>query len=434
MKKPFISVALSAMLLVSAAFPKMGITAMAETANAQSAMETQVEQDMMDTASYVMTELENQLENEEFQFAYNHYIQTVLAMKAGVRNETVIQALRDYLQTDENTIFHPAYNPSLSIAVGILFLSEIGEDVQEFQVDGTDVLTLLYDTFMEEETPNPYTYQYVSAALIGNMEDSDKLAEVMNKVQNVIIEEYYVENESGIGIDYWGVSADNNASVFSALYLQEVMDSGREISPAMNQVKEKLAASGLEYEGVSEKIEKSLGWTYEQRDETGAIVFYGAPSPNSTGLALRFASEFGDMEKAEVFYQGTQQFKSETTRGAYIYAGQDNLYATVDILWGLVAYDKALDGQWIFDLSVTEETPEPETTTEQETITEPESMTESETTTLQATESQSEGQDEEQTVPNTGDNHTGILFVTLLCIAAGIAITLKGRKDERTDY
>ena len=365
MKKPFISMTLSTVLFASAIVAGAGQITPVQAADTKSDLEQSVEKDLKATAGYVMSQIKAKLQDSTYVPRYNDYTQTMLAVKAGVTDTDVTNALTAALKAEDSAVLNPQGEgtKSLSIAAAILYLNELGENPAEF--NGQDLVTLLYNTFMTD-------VEY----------------------------DYYVDGESGCGIDYYGVSVDNNANVLSAWYLQDLLDSETELPATLKKLG--LDTSKLEYEGVSEKIDAALDWTMDQRDESGAIVSWGSANPDSTALALRWTAEMGDLESAEGYYEALVQFKSETTEGVYTYAGTDNIYATVDALWGLVSYDRALNGFWLFDTTADcqeEETPE-ETTPE---ITTPETTTTEETTTGAAAQETTTG----ETIGQQGETTTG---------------------------
>lgn len=430
MRKQFISMALSAVLAASAVMSGTGLFAQAETTSAENlSVQAEVEKDLLATAGYVMDQIQERITGEDYTISYNDYIQSMLCLKAGVQNGQVVTALTEALKSESSLVSDGAN--SLTIAAAVLFLNEADENPADFA--GQDLAAMLYDTFMSEEDPNPYTYQYVNAAMLQSMKDTERLSAVLNKIRNDVESGYYVDNENGTGIDYWGVSADNNANIFSSFYIQNAFDSDAEITGALKDLS--IQKSDVEYAGVSEMIQKSLSWTMAQCDESGAIVSWGSANPDSTGLALRWTSELAELEKAEQFYRATEQFKSETTKGAYTYSGRDSLFATVDMLWGLLAYERALDGYWIFDISADceeEEQTTEETTAEAETT---EKVTEKETAVLEnetekVTETVTETEKQSSDVPDTADHNMLFVFGAVACMAAGAAVSVRIRKNE----
>lgn len=344
MKKQIISMALSTMLLSTTIFAGTTMNCYAaESMSVDESVKEAVQADMENTASYLFGIIQERISAEGYTFSYNDYVQAMLCLKSGQKNDDTVKLLTENLMKSENTILNPSYNgiKSLSIAAAILFLNETGLDVTDF--NGENLMDKLYDTFMAETSPNPYTYQYVNAAYATYDGNAEKEQEVLAVIKEAVMDSF-VDGDSGTGIDYWGVSADNNGSVLSAWKSFYGVD-----------------------EDITSKVDKSIEWTTAQANDTGAIVSWGSANSDSTGLALRLCAEYGKLEAAESLYEGTEQFKSTTTEGAYTVSGRDNTMATVDILWGLVAYDKAIDGHWIFDMVESEEETPGEETPEEET-------------------------------------------------------------------
>lgn len=216
MKKPFISMTLSTVLFASAIVAGAGQITPVQAADTKSDLEQSVEKDLKATAGYVMSQIKAKLQDSTYVPRYNDYTQTMLAVKAGVTDTDVTNALTAALKAEDSAVLNPQGEgtKSLSIAAAILYLNELGENPAEF--NGQDLVTLLYNTFMTETDMNPYTYQYVNAAALQSVKDVDKLTEILNKIHADVENDYYVDGESGCGIDYYGVSVDNNANVLSA--------------------------------------------------------------------------------------------------------------------------------------------------------------------------------------------------------------------------
>ena len=229
MKKPFISMTLSTVLFASAIVAGAGQITPVQAADTKSDLEQSVEKDLKATAGYIMSQIKAKLQDSTYVPRYNDYTQTMLAVKAGVTDTDVTNALTAALKAEDSAVLNPQGEgtKSLSIAAAILYLNELGENPAEF--NGQDLVTLLYNTFMTETDMNPYTYQYVNAAALQSVKDVDKLTEILNKIHADVENDYYVDGESGCGIDYYGVSADNNANVLSAWYLQDLLDSETEL-------------------------------------------------------------------------------------------------------------------------------------------------------------------------------------------------------------
>lgn len=406
MRKPIISMALSSMLLLSSAFSSASVVF---AADADSQVQAQLDKELAATAGYVMNAVSDRISAEDYTFGYNDYVQATLALKGGAENEQVVTLLSDYLKSDDNAIFYKGASSttSLAMAAAILFLNETEQNPADYA--GQDLVSMLYDTYMAETDSNPYTFQYVNAAAQQSLKDAEKFSALMEKVESDALG-YYVTGDDGTGIDYWGVSVDNNAAMLSSL----------------KQIAE-------DNEDVMDKIDAALEWSLAQCDESGAVVSWGSPNPDSTGQGLRMFAEFGDMENAEVLYSATAQFKSETTEGAYTYGGVDSSFATVDMLWGLLSYDRALDGYWLFDTTAmieADQKTEEETTTAEETTVAEETTEAEETTVAEETTTAQETSAAETTAAEpvkTGDSAPVVALAAMLMMSAA-AVTLGKRK------
>ncbi len=354
MKRQVISLTMAALLTVSAMAVSMESTwaattqaKMVHTSNSsksikfiqnQSDTVGQIEADLQDSANYMMTYLEQSISTADYQISYTDYQDAMFAMKAGAQNHKVTGELNAYLKQKLAAYDETFLNPygstgvqSFALAVIILYLEEQGVDVTDYE--GINLIERFETIFLAETEPNPYVYQYISAieTNMGKLSDA-----VVNKVKDSVLA-YYVDNENGIGIDYWGVSADNNGQVLTALVNAYATDSA-----------------------VKTKVDGALAWNAAQKDASGAIVSWGAPNASATAMAMRAAAQFGQLEDAAGYYQAMEQFKSATTMGAYTYYGEDNIYSSRDALIGLLAYRNKLQSKDLF--AVTKKAVEPQPT------------------------------------------------------------------------
>ncbi len=268
-------------------------------------------------------------------FGYNDYLRAVYCLKAGYLNEDVAEALDTALASsvadyDEDKFMGTGKGThSYGLAIAILYLQERQADVTDYQ--DVNLLEKLNTTFLNETGINPYSYQMVAAVTRLTEYDWD---DAVDKIKTDVLAGYENSN-SGVGYNYWGISADNNGQVLTAL-------------------------AGLYTDNdIKEKIDAALVWTKSTADASGAIVSWGSANPDSTALALKFAAAF-ESSDAENYYNALGQFKSENTKGVYTYSGKDNLFATVDALSGLVAYSNSQAGKDIFAIkNMKEEEPEP---------------------------------------------------------------------------
>lgn len=355
----------------------------------QTSLVSQVKQELMDTSKYLMEMKEATLTAENPTITYNDYIQTMIAMKSGEKNETVVGILNAHLQESLEQYDTAAFlNPlgsngvkSYTLAIAILYLEEQGEDVTNYA--GRNLYTTLKEVFEAEVevsiTPYAYQYIYTAFAHAGESYEAQK-----SKIEEKVLS-MYVEGETGTGIDAWGWSVS--------------VDDSAQILPVFAEKYQKDAE-------IKRKADAALAWNKNQANEEGAIVSWGSANTNSTALAMKMAAQFGNMEDAQFYYQGLTQFRMEN--GAYTYAGRENLMATADAQLSLLAYVSALEGKRLFDVTRVEEpeTQEPETQapeTQEPESQEPETQ---EQETLQPETQKPETQEPETqapTAPETGD-------------------------------
>ena len=145
MKKPFISMTLSTVLFASAIVAGAGQITPVQAADTKSDLEQSVEKDLKATAGYVMSQIKAKLQDSTYVPKYNDYTQTMLAVKAGVTDTDVTNALTAALKAEDSAVLNPQGEgtKSLSIAAAILYLNELGENPAEF--NGQDLVTLLYN-------------------------------------------------------------------------------------------------------------------------------------------------------------------------------------------------------------------------------------------------------------------------------------------------
>lgn len=230
---------------------------------------------------------------------------------------------------------------------------------QELELDVTDFygcnllenfvtsFNSLYDSYdLQNNQATIYYMKYVAAAINNYSDEITNSSELMGKVKDIILTHYYKSNETGTGIDYWGINADNNGAVLPSLYYLYKTDND-----------------------VKTKIDAAVAWTETLLEEQGYIVSWGVKSPNSTGLALCLFATFNGT-KADITYSGLLTLKDTTTTGAY-YSDYGLLSPTRDAYCGLLALSAAKEGKYFLDYeeenAVIEETTPGETTPEETT-------------------------------------------------------------------
>lgn len=347
----FISTALSVMLIFSC----LTVAAMAEenTANRQAKTEAKAELDA--TAMAMCDYIKNKISDEASALDVNDIKNYTLILKSGYSDKTVTDKLLDFVKAMINDTDNPisaTYDSYGSLTLSssypyiIAFLNEVGENSSDF--NGYNFNSALEEAFLDEAVDvNPYLQQYIVSAVNFNKEAFSEPEKIIEKARKSVLDSYATDESGNTGIDYWGVSVDNNGQCLCVLKSLYGTDTD-----------------------VKEKIDAALAWTATQFSDNGEIISWGSPSPSSTALAIKAYSEFNDLDNAAKAFGGMASFKSSTIDGvyeAYNYSTDtieaDYLYATPDALIGLLAYYRALNG--IDTLAVVTDTdaPGPETPT-----------------------------------------------------------------------
>ena len=107
MRKKFISMALTAMLLTSSLMSKADIARGADVTNdnqVDSQVQEDLDRDLAATAGYVMNRVYDRISAENYTAGYNDYIQAMLALKAGAENDGVVTILKEKLREEGNSV------------------------------------------------------------------------------------------------------------------------------------------------------------------------------------------------------------------------------------------------------------------------------------------------------------------------------------------
>lgn len=406
MKKRFLSVIAAMALCVSAAVSPV---------SAREGDAAALEQEILAASENLAKNLEETVAASDYQPSYNEYLDAMLCMKNQKVSEELLtkmdNALQEKVAAYDDTFLNPYASTdvkSYALAAAILYLEERGTDVTNY--NGKNLIAMLKDTFMQEETPNPYVYSYIKAIL-----QNEKVQDtaVQQRVKDGVLSYYVDDAVSGSGIDYWGVSADNNGQVLTALADEYKTDAD-----------------------IKSKVDAALAWNKTQTDATGAVVSWGTPSSNSTALALRCASQFGAMEEAASYYNALMQFKSTTTKGAYTYAGEDSIYSTRDALTGMMAYRAALNGTSLFAVVYQAGGQKPLETEQPDGEKKDESSQKDQNTPVpQSSASDTPGQASVTTgvgnAPKTGDTSYPTAMVVVMVMAVAAAAVVKGGRDGK---
>lgn len=205
-------------------------------------------------------------------------------------------------------------------SVAAIVLNEMGYDTAD--IGGYDFAEIIsnYDLSL---VSNPYHLcEALKVARIINAGE-----ETEQKILDALMS-YYKEDEENSslgGMDYWGISTDNNGAFIEA------------ISPYADT-----------NEQVRTAVEKSINFikSMKRADGYDSSVAYASEygNPDSTAYALRAFTACGDNESASEAYEFLLKFKSENVTGAYLYFGEENLYAAKDAQAALLAYYEYVSG------------------------------------------------------------------------------------------
>lgn len=205
-------------------------------------------------------------------------------------------------------------------SVAAIVLNKMGYDTAD--IGGYDFAEIIsnYDLSL---ISNPYHLcEALKAARIINAgEETEK------KFLDALMS-YYKEDEENSslgGMDYWGISTDNNGAFVEAIFPYADTD-----------------------EQVKTAVEKSVNYikSMKRADGYDSSVAYASEygNPDSTAYALRAFAACGDNESSSEAYEFLMKFKSENVAGAYLYFGEENLYAAKDAQVALLAYYEYVSG------------------------------------------------------------------------------------------
>lgn len=384
-----VSLVLSLVLAVSCFYaPVLG---------ADETLKLQVKTELDATAEAMLNNVKSNIADSKI--TQNDFKNYSLILKAGKSDSAVTLSLlnfiKDNFNNDGTANITGTFSPEIWYGYIITFLNEIGENSSDF--NGINFNKLLEDYYLEPSNDiNIYMEQYITAAVTYNPSSFSKSDDMLKKANETVLSAY-LSDASGTGIDYWGVSADNNGQCLIVL------------KPSYNDNAD-----------IKSKVDNALTWITTQLSPNNAVLSWGSESANSTALGLKAFAEFGDMDNAAKVYNGLLSLKAADTPGAYIgYDGNADLnFSTPDALLGLLAYYRALDGKSTLDVVKPAEPETPaETTTEPETSAVEESTTDIETTTVPVS-APIDGD-----TPATGDFSPIVTLLAILAVS-GVSYTL----------
>ncbi len=323
MYKKIISTALIVMLLFSC--PSFNTLAASNN-------DSDVKSELTSTANYCLSILKEKLSDSENTINYDDYSKYISILQAGVSDESITTILLNHIKnnvaedgtTEISNSGYGSYQNTYTYALLVLFLDEAGEKSTSF--NNINYVKLMEDSFINDKLEDVTVYVYPIIAKVidnhnGDLNDTPTLKDKL--IEGAL--SLYVSDENGTGIDFYGVSVDNNSIVLSSLvkYYKDNKD-------------------------VKSKVDNAISWTIEQMLPDGTFNYnlsseYNAVNADSTGLGLKLLSIYELTEKANLAYKGLLTFKSETVKGAYTYNGEASDFASFDALYGLLEYYKLTD-------------------------------------------------------------------------------------------
>lgn len=317
----------------------------------------------------------------------NSYLSAITANYVSNGNLTLVKPLRDY-----------AY-----LAI-ILALS--GNDPTNF--NGINVISKLETAISTADQAslnsiNPYNLPHIYLTISAYSSSFTDSTACLLKLKTAILS-YATAN----GINNWGNSADNNGFGLSGLAFLGTSDTAFH-TLALNAV--------------------AFNQTLLSANGTSASDFTWSTLPNSdsTAASLTLYSEYGYSALAASSYAGLLTFKTAGIPGAYRdidTSSTANIYATVDVLYGLLSYRSVLSGKNApFNISdmLVKKPVEPATSAEPSAN----ATTETSVATVATDASENVELSEATTVsdatlssPPTSDAHTPLVYVIAIMLAA----------------
>lgn len=298
-------------------------------ANATNVTYSSVRAEATSTANYVLS-----LFNDSEIGIYD-YRQLILMMQTDSKYYSLFNdymALVKSYTTDEGKILIDGAENATIYAAVIDILTMVGFDPENYYgADYVDALSTYITSFENAEAlntaiGNPYYYSYIIPAVYSykdEMKDSEKVLSLLKDAAML----NYKSDENGIGIDYWGVSTDNNGKILPALsYFAKDDDT------------------------FNKQMHDAITWTNNNhRMADGGYILsslYGETesNSNSTAMGLCMLSSYDYADDAKAAYSCLLGLKSKETEGCYTYGGYDSPYSSVDALEGLVTYSRYLAG------------------------------------------------------------------------------------------
>lgn len=284
-------------------------------------------------------------------------------------------------------------------ATAAIVLNAMGYDVRD--IGGYDLEAIISKVDLTQVS-NPYHLCEALKAATKIGADSALCEKLLAAIMACYSDSTAIENAGGM--DYWGLSVDNNGMFIEAVapYMSANDDVKQAVEKSFNYIAAMKTADGYDYS-----------------DSYPA----GSGNADSTSLALRAFVAVGDAEKAEEAYNFLLGFKSQNVNGAYLYGGEESLYAAKDAANAIAAYYTYLPNEE----PATEVTSEEVTNAATQEVTTTASVTETKSTTTTAASTKKSSNSTDKNA-NTG---AGKAFgVSVFMAAAVVGFTALKRKEK----
>lgn len=301
---------------VSATILSATVIASTLAVSAFAAQQNEVDKELFDTSKYLLEQ------NNSADYFNDYALGAVISGAADESfKDSYKKSIEDALkENDGKLMYTDQYSGDTAESLmyessAVIALHKMGFDVSD--IGGYD-LTKAIESFDLTLIDNPYHLceALKASKLIGAGEEN--ISRLIDALMT-----YYTDNGETGGMDYWGISTDNNGAFIEAL--APFSDSDEKIKSA---------------------IEKSVKFIEKMKRPDGydSSEAYASENGNadSTALALRAFIAVNDGEKAQEAYNYLLGFKSQEKDGAYLYAGDESVYAAKDAQYALLAYSEYL--------------------------------------------------------------------------------------------
>ncbi len=299
-----------------------------------------VQKEINKIVNYITSQKEGDYTIED---AVDFYYLTKSGADLSKYTDKFIASVRENVKANNGKLV-TQYGESLTTYAAVISIfNEI--DVDPWEFEGYD-LTEAFSAMPADSEINPYFYNIVIPSLFYS--DNEQFCEDVCKN---FVDKYYT---MGSGMENWGYSCDNTAYFISAI-TYAFGDYDAELNDALKVIE-----------------------TYKTEGGYFSDSQYGTSlNANSTGLALMAYAEYEwldslldeaaetiTLDKSTEIYSQLNAFKTSTD-GAYSYevGGEPNLYASFDVLRGLISYNNVLQlKEFIDELGNWEDPEDPDDT------------------------------------------------------------------------